>query len=264
MAEDLAVTCNYLPGVCYTCQKCLYCFILSQKNSCKCKKNKKPQRIKNPKAGQQIYFRAFTPNQSLPLSNKFLFDANNKFNYNSNFEEPFSYTFCGACNSKVQRLRDKDKDKVKKKNKEILVDDDDDKLDASDSTLKELEDNLSSKEEDNLIFEEDLDLFFEEEDNIKEINIIQNKNIKTPTAKSLVIKPVDYKNVVEKINLVVQKNLGKKITPKDYTISYKAVNARGPSNELEDELDFQEFIDEYKKVISVDKKMSVIVVTKVI
>src|SRR3990170_3019043 len=157
MAEDLTVTCSYLSGVCYTYQKCLYCFILPQKNSCKCKKNIKPQRAKNPKSGQQIYFRAFTPNQSLPLSNKFLFDANNKFNYNSNFEEPFSYAFCGACNSKVQRLRDKDKGKdkgkVKKKIKEILVDDDDNKLDASDSTLKELEDNLSSKEEDNLLSE---------------------------------------------------------------------------------------------------------------
>jgi hypothetical protein len=40
------------------------------------------------------------------------------------------------------------------------------------------------------------------------------------------------------------------------------VNAHGPSNELEDELDFQEFLDEYKRVISVGKKMSVIVDVK--
>ena len=43
-------------------------------------------------------------------------------------------------------------------------------------------------------------------------------------------------------------------------MSYKAVNARGPSNELEDKLDFHEFIEDYKRVIAAKKKMSVIVV----
>jgi len=170
MAEDLTTTCNYLSGVCYTCQKYLYYFILPQKNQCKYKKNKKSARVKNPKSGQQIYFCTFTPNQSLLLSNKFLFDANNKFNYNSNFEKPFSYTFCDACNSKIQRLRGKDKSKDR--DKEILVIDDDDKLDVSDSTLKELEDNLSSKEEDSQFSEEEDILSFEEEDNIEEIILI--------------------------------------------------------------------------------------------
>ena len=35
---------------------------------------------------------------------------------------------------------------------------------------------------------------------------------------------------------------------------YKAVNARGPSSELEDKLDFNEFIEDYKKVIATEKK----------
>jgi hypothetical protein len=57
--------------------------------------------------------------------------------------------------------------------------------------------------------------------------------------------------------------VGKKNKSKgDYTISYKAINARGPSNTLEDQLDFQEFISEYQKIISSGKKMSVIVITK--
>ena len=43
-------------------------------------------------------------------------------------------------------------------------------------------------------------------------------------------------------------------------MSYKAVNACGPSSELEDKLDFNEFIEDYKKVIATKKKMSVIVV----
>ena len=54
----------------------------------------------------------------------------------------------------------------------------------------------------------------------------------------------------------------KKIKSKNYVISYKAINARGPSNELEDESDFQEFIGEYKKVVLTGKKMSIIVVVR--
>jgi len=42
-------------------------------------------------------------------------------------------------------------------------------------------------------------------------------------------------------------------------MSYKAVNAHGPSNTLEDKFDFNEFIEDYKQIIAANKKMSVIV-----
>ena len=54
----------------------------------------------------------------------------------------------------------------------------------------------------------------------------------------------------------------KKTKSEDYTISYKTVNARGPSNTLEDWSDFQEFIGEYQKVFLSGKKMLVVVVVK--
>jgi len=104
-----------------------------------------------------------------------------------------------------------------------------------------------------------------EKDNIKEVKvqiIIKNRNIKTPTAKSLIIQPVTYKNFVEKIDQIIQKTLGKKIALKDYIILYKTMNSRESLNELEDELDFQKFIDEYKKIIFADKKMLIIVIVK--
>jgi len=113
------------------------------------------------------------------------------------------------------------------------------------------------EEENNDIEEEDSDL-----EEIKVQIIVRSKNIKDPTAKTLSIEPVNYKKIIEKINLVVQKTLRKKVMPKDYMISYKAINARGPSNELEDELDFQEFISEYKRVVLAGKKMSIIVVVR--
>src|SRR5207245_3838250 len=64
--------------------------------------------------------------------------------------------------------------------------------------------------------------------------IVKSKNIKKPTAKILTITPVNYENIMGKINSEVQKVLKKKTKSEDYTISYKAVNARGPSNTLED------------------------------
>ena len=38
------------------------------------------------------------------------------------------------------------------------------------------------------------------------------------------------------------------------------MNSRGLSSELEDELDFKEFIEDYKKITAANKKMGVMVV----
>ena len=46
----------------------------------------------------------------------------------------------------------------------------------------------------------------------------------------------------------------------DYSMSYKAVNARGPPSELEDKCDFDKFIENYKRVITANKKMAVTIV----
>ena len=97
---------KYLPGSCYTCKKCLFCFT---SKACKCEKNTKPTRVSKPNRGQQIYSRVFTPNEELQAANQFLFSANEKFQYNCNFNKSFSFTFCSACNSKFQRLKSSDK-----------------------------------------------------------------------------------------------------------------------------------------------------------
>ena len=273
------VNCKYLLGTCYSCQKCLYCFEFPQQDPCKCNKNKQPTRNKHPKRGQQIYQRSFTSDLSFPKANKYLFDANIKFGYNSNFEKSFSYTFCSTCNSQIQRHRNADKkaQEIQIKENDVLDDssnekevDDTNKKKEDLSNERELDDinkedqifsvgssDSEEEEENNDIEEEDSDL-----EEIKVQIIVRSKNIKDPTAKTLSIEPVNYKKIIEKINLVVQKTLRKKVMPKDYMISYKAINVRGPSNELEDELDFQEFISEYKRVVLAGKKMSIIVVVR--
>ncbi|CAB4487811.1 unnamed protein product [Rhizophagus irregularis] len=100
------MTHEYLPANCYTCKKCLICFTL---DTCKCDKSVKPTRVGNPQRGQQIYSHVFTLNEELQMANQFLFSANKKFQYNSNFNIPFSFTFCSNCNSKFQRLKGNDK-----------------------------------------------------------------------------------------------------------------------------------------------------------
>jgi hypothetical protein len=226
----------YLPGICFACQKCLFCFSLSQLNPCNCNKNTKPKRVSETKRGQQIYLRVYTPNENLPTANYFLSTADTKFQYNHNFNEPFSYTFCTACNSKFQRLKSKDKlakKKMKSKNKAII-----------DVESRELSEG------------EEYDI-----DEIKLHVSIEKKGKKTSTSKTLTIQPVEYTNVMEKINIFVQKTLQNgNIKLTDYSMSYKAMNARGLASELEDKLDFKEFIDDYKKITAANKKMGVMIV----
>ena len=251
---------EYLPSSCYTCKKCLICFT---SKTCKCEKSRKPKRVSQPKRGQQIYSRVFTPNEELQRANQFLFSANEKFQYNSNFSNSFSFTFCTACNSKFQRLKGNDKLAKRKnryKEKKGFTK-------GKETIIKKSVTKMSSRSSD-FIDGEDGDDFSEfsevEEYNIDEIKlqiIIEKKGKKTSTSKTITIKPVSYIDVIEGINNAIQKAFkNKDIKPADYSISYKAVNARGPSSALEDKLDFNEFIDDYKKVIAANKKMSIIVV----
>ena len=237
------MTRKYLLGICYTCQKCLFCFN-SKSYECECNKNIKPKRKQGkPEPGQQIYSCKFTPNQDFPTANQFLFAANTKFQYNSNFDNTFPFTFCSTCNSSHQRFKKKDK-KTRKKHKHKSIKMNDNLIEVDDSTSPE----------DSEVEEYDLE-------EIKLQIIVEKMGKKTSTSKTITVKPVEYINVIEKVNAVVQRALqNKDINPADYSMSYKAVNARGPSNELEDKLDFHEFIEDYKKVIAAKKKMSVIVV----
>ena len=244
---------KYLLGTCYSCQKCLYCFQSLQENLCNCKKSVQPSRVKKPKRREQIYQRFYSPNLAFSKSNEFLFVANKKFDYNSNFDEPFSYTFCGTCNSQIQRLRSADrktqKDKEVQPNKVDIVD-------ISDDNTNDIGYNVEEEVEDE---EEEVDSDLKE---IKVQIIVKSKDIKSPTAKVLTIDPVSYNEIMETVNSVVKKTLKKSVKPEDYVISYKVLNARGPSSELEDESEYQEFISEYKKVFLAGKKMVLIVNVK--
>jgi hypothetical protein len=127
-------------------------YFFTTKRSCKCEKDKQPLRVKKPKYGRQIYQRLFIPDPSFPRSNEYLFKANTRFGYNSNFEESFSYTFCGTCNSQIQRLREADR---KDQKAQAQIEENDIEVDAlSDlSSEKEInDDDKNHKEKENQTF----------------------------------------------------------------------------------------------------------------
>ena len=149
---------------------------------------------------------------------------------------------------------------VKKKEKKGEVDKITKKINKSAIKMNNRSIDFDNNEDD-----EDISKFSElKEYNLDEIKlhiVIEKKGKKISTFKTITIKPVDYISAIEGINSAVRKVLkNNNLKLSDYSLSYKVINARGPSSELEDKLDFNEFIDDYKKIIAADKKMSVIVV----
>jgi len=218
----------YQLGSCYICSKCLHCFEVDKEN-CTCDKNTRPSKVKNTPPGQQFYPCAFSPDISFSQAHKLLQDSNTEFQYRTDFNSSFSYTLCSACYSKYQRTKYKDK----KKSTEILLQDDG--FDDAATTSSEIEE-------------------------LKLYVIIEDKQ-KNNAAKALIISPVEFDNIIEKIHLYLQKSLDdKNLNVFDYTLQYKALNSRGTANTLEEETDFNDFLDEYQTIIDSKKKMGISVI----
>src|SRR5256884_2876961 len=146
------------------------------------KKIGKTIRIKNSKPRTPIIQPSFSSKLSFPKINEFLIDANNKFNYNSNFKEPFSYTFCGTCNSQIQRLRSADKklqkgkqtqiqqlrsaDKKLQKGKQTQIEKYNNEVDVSDDLSSEKANLMSDTDE-----EKSYNVDEEEDSDIEEIKV---------------------------------------------------------------------------------------------
>ena len=157
---------------------------------------------------------------------------------------------CSTCHSRFQRKKTSDKS-IKKKYKSTAK--------SKDSSIvkKEFNNNKSTnkvstisvtKISDNCIdieSEEDASEISEAEeygiDEVKLQIVIEKEGKKISTSKAIIIKPVEYINVVERINDAARKMLNnKKLKPGNYNMSYKAINVREPSSTLEDKLDFNE------------------------
>ncbi|RGB26171.1 hypothetical protein C1646_770757 [Rhizophagus diaphanus] len=153
------LNCKYLLDICYLCQKYLYCFELLQQE----------------------------PYSLFSKVNKYLFDANDKFGYNSNFEKSFSYTFCSTCNSQIQRYRNADK-----KIQQTQIKENDNKVAPSNLLNKKEVENIDKKENHQIfslissdikegVDVDDIKIDDDEDSNLEEIKvqiIVKSKNKK--------------------------------------------------------------------------------------
>jgi len=114
----------------------------------------------------------------------------------------------------------KNNDKIDKITQQVQ--ENDNEVNASDISLNEKEADNHDADQENSDKEEYVDIEEEKEDSsddndLEEIKIqiiVKSKNIKEPTAKILTITPVNYENIMGKINSEVQKVLKKKLNQK--------------------------------------------------
>ncbi|GES96919.1 hypothetical protein GLOIN_2v1781259 [Rhizophagus clarus] len=214
--------------------------------SCECDKSARPVCVSKPGRGEQIYSHVFNPNsEELKAANQLLFSANEKKKTSD------------------KSIKKEDKSTAKRKDSSIVKKE----FNNNKSTNKVSTISVTKMSDNCIDIESEQDAFEISEaeeygiDEVKLQIVIEKEGKKTSTSKAITIKPVEYINVVERINNAVRKMLNnKKLKPGDYKMSYKAINVHGPFSTLEDKLDFNEFVEDYKRVTSANKKMSIIIV----
>src|SRR5438034_2566148 len=98
---------KYKIGVCFGCQKCLYCEINLKKDICKCRKTVKPTRTNRTVQVKTAYLRMFNPTSSNPKQLNFIKSKNECFQYEYDLKKNIQLSFCSTCNSSYQRLSSK-------------------------------------------------------------------------------------------------------------------------------------------------------------
>lgn len=99
--EIQVYTRKYQIGMCFTCQKCLYCEKDLTFENCHCNKYEKP--TKNNRTAKVRGYRGLCYNASnaQPFLKEFMKKSNLKFGYEVNLATSFYCSLCTACNSKI-------------------------------------------------------------------------------------------------------------------------------------------------------------------
>ena len=95
---------KYKIGMCFGCQKCLYCGIDLGNDTCKCKKILKPTKTNRTIQIKSAYPRVFNPGSSNSQQFNFIKNKNEKFQYGYDLAKSIHLSFCSTCNSSYQRL----------------------------------------------------------------------------------------------------------------------------------------------------------------
>jgi hypothetical protein len=107
---------KYKAGVCFGCQKCLYCGINLEKDTCKCRKTVKPTRTNRTIHVKSAFPRVYNPNSCNPNQLNYIKNKNECFQYGYDLTKSIQLSLCSTCNSCYQRLSSKNSNLSDKSN----------------------------------------------------------------------------------------------------------------------------------------------------
>src|SRR3954452_10560498 len=243
---------QYLIGTCLGCKKCLYCGseLSIRKRMCLCDKTIKPGKVNRTDKVNVVYSRIPTPH--LPLKRlKYLQKRIIHFNYSLDLDTTFKFTFCPACNSAFQRI--KNNNNVNNSNENNLDNSNDNDHNTSNDN------SIDLTEPDELEIDEK-----SEAEQVISFNLI----IKPSTGPALPSKWLEIEvSSIDDILADVHHHIGKltgdkDIMNSDYLVSFKPEKSTGVGAQLVDIQDYKKFLSDYKKLLDKKKHMVILVSLK--
>ena len=186
-------------------------------------------RAEKPKKTEKTFFfsRRFDPNKTREAQQLFLKVKDEIYGYSSDFSQKFSFLFCIKCNNAYDRQK------------------------SSNKLTKNIVSTSPSSPEPVVIEEFKFKL------------IVKKKNGGLLPAKWITIQEKDFEDFLLSLEISVQGLLNNSsINNDEFNIAYKQLNSNGPGTHLEDENDFEEFINEYSNVINHKKFMAIHITIK--
>ena len=226
----------YKIGTCFSCQKCMFCFTDLITDLCECDINIKPSRVKTN--SQQIYSRIYDPYNTSSNQKQLLQRHDRIYAYCCDFDTLFNLTFCSACHSQYKRIKNSE-------DAGTSDGDNDDDSNYGDDV------SVSSKKSPSCL-------------QLKAKVIVQVENSTTLPAKWFTFNAdkffIFYNQLADHISKCTDTN-NDNIDKDNIKITYK-VNGRGQEMALEDEDDYDAFINESKKLKKSSKDMVLYITLK--
>ena len=240
---------EYNIGTCYGCCRCLYCGYNPRVKKCECDKTVKPIKANRTENVPYAFTRIFGEKMNIHKKT-FIQTKNTLHSYGSNLEKRFTFALCSACNSQFQRLTDK-------------------KTTETSASKSFNGSNFHDKKPiEPLII---IDEFISSQPSVNEKN---EKMQEQQVSFTLIVKKADGKlfpgkwlafdtSSFKKFTTQVQKCIRTTVEvddvdQKEYSLAFKSAKSNGGSLELSDSNDFEKFLDEYEKLLRLQKEIVVI------
>jgi hypothetical protein len=258
---------KYKIGVCFGCQKCLYCGINLEKDICKCRKTVKPTKSNRTSQVKSAFPRVFNPTSSNPKQLDFIKNKNERFQYGYDLKEDIKFSFCSTCNSSYQRLSPKNSPKNSNtSDKSNLTGG----TEGTDTAIIDLEATSSEVSTTIIQSESKYNNSETENDSEAELELEVNYKLIIKQADGPVLPAKNYLITISELDeflLAIQNNItalleDEEINANDYNVSFKSEKAQGAGTLLVDMCDFENFKLEYIKLAAAKKVVLILITMK--